>query len=507
MTAVLALPVGRGRTGGPGRALRLSAGRLLRLELRRSAMLWVLPLIAALFWFDCYRTTMATLAPVWSYRAMYLENGRPLLDLAPFVTGAAAWTASRDGRLGTGDQVAATSLPRWAAQLAAWAAGTCWALIAYASCIGALYGMTARQGAVGEPLWWPVLVNAAGVVAFSAVGFAAGALVRSRFTVPLAGMLATFLLLGTQYKITHSAGYGLVSPMNSQGVPGLASGGLIRFAPDLSIVQIVFLVGLAALALGVLGLRPTAGGLPLRATAVAVTLAGLAALGTGLGLAGTAQQLADGNVGIPALHSASEDAPTDATPVCTGSSVPICLDPHYRAELPALAAALDPVLAEVSGLPGAPVRVTQATFPGLNPAASDNVVVAAEAGRPPVLRVTLDLLGWLSPADIVGEIQPQAATRVVVGVVGTTDPAQQAVAAALLTDAGIPLNAPPAAGRSAQHPGTPALSTTLPAPVPGSPESAAVRRFAALSPAARHAWLAADLGALRAGRITLEQLP
>ena len=37
--------------------------------------------------------------------------------------------------------------------------------------------------------------------------------------------------------------------------------------------------------------------------------------------------------------------------------------------------------------------------------------------------------------------------------------------------------------------------------------AAAVTRFAALSPAARHAWLATHLAALRAGHITLAQLP
>ena len=37
--------------------------------------------------------------------------------------------------------------------------------------------------------------------------------------------------------------------------------------------------------------------------------------------------------------------------------------------------------------------------------------------------------------------------------------------------------------------------------------TAAVTRFAALSPAARHAWLATHLAALRAGHITLAQLP
>jgi hypothetical protein len=44
-------------------------------------------------------------------------------------------------------------------------------------------------------------------------------------------------------------------------------------------------------------------------------------------------------------------------------------------------------------------------------------------------------------------------------------------------------------------------------PQPGSPADRAARRFAALSPAARHAWLAGHLAALRSGRVSLAQLP
>ena len=44
-------------------------------------------------------------------------------------------------------------------------------------------------------------------------------------------------------------------------------------------------------------------------------------------------------------------------------------------------------------------------------------------------------------------------------------------------------------------------------PEPGSPAALAARRFAALTPAARHAWLAGHLAALQAGRISLAQLP
>jgi hypothetical protein len=44
-------------------------------------------------------------------------------------------------------------------------------------------------------------------------------------------------------------------------------------------------------------------------------------------------------------------------------------------------------------------------------------------------------------------------------------------------------------------------------PEPGSPADLAGRRFAALSPAAKHAWLAQYLTALRAGRVSPAQLP
>ena len=42
---------------------------------------------------------------------------------------------------------------------------------------------------------------------------------------------------------------------------------------------------------------------------------------------------------------------------------------------------------------------------------------------------------------------------------------------------------------------------------PPGPVTAAAARFAALPAATRHAWLAANLAALKAGRITLARIP
>jgi hypothetical protein len=106
----------------------LTTARLLRIELRRSTMPWILPVIAALFWFDSYRFGAGT-PPYWVLRTFWnMGQGRTFMDFAPFVAGVAAWTGSRDGRRRTADLVAGAVWPRWAAQLAAWAAAAIWAV-------------------------------------------------------------------------------------------------------------------------------------------------------------------------------------------------------------------------------------------------------------------------------------------------------------------------------------------------------------------------------------------
>ncbi len=79
----------------------------------------------------------------------------------------------------------------------------------------------------------------------------------------------------------------------------------------------------------------------------------------------------------------------------------------------------------------------------------------------------------------------------------TPSPAQQAVITALMAAVG---SQTPQSGQEDNSQGQPAGPS--PAKI-----AAAAARFQALSPAARHAWLAANLAALRAGRITLTQVP
>ena len=353
----------------------LGSGRLLRLELRHNAMLWLLPLVGALFWFNGYREIMA-LPPMWNLRAMTLQN-RLLLDLAIPVTSASAWMGSREGRRNMTELVVGTARPRWARQLATWSATTVWAEVGGLGCIAVVYGMTARQAYGGGPLWWPAAVSLAGIPALTAVGFAAGAWFPSRFVTPLVTVAVFFGLgFGTQ-AASGDHSYWQISPLIAGAVdigaaPGV--GTFYRYLPDLSIAQVMFTTGLTAAVLGTLGLSGafgaegiawrhgqlagSGGGWPLR-VAAALAAAGLAAAGTAVALAGTGRLDPHGMIVIPALHDAASDQPVRYTQACSHTTIPVCVNPAYAIFLPSVTAAVGPELSELAGLPGAPARISQ----------------------------------------------------------------------------------------------------------------------------------------------------
>jgi hypothetical protein len=514
MTAAADAPV-RLRTPRATSAVPLSAARLLRVELRRNAMPWILPLIAALFWFDSYRPSTGT-APLYGLRTYWnMGQGHTILDFGPFVAGVAAWMGSRDGRRGLADLVTATARPRWAAQLAAWAATAIWAVAAYLVFVGVMFAWYAHQGVGGTPPWWYVAVGALAVIAFSAVGFAIGAYWPSRFAAPVAAFIVFLaMFLSFQTGFSHYSGWALILPTNSHGsFEGSAqadSGIFYPWLPDLPIARIMFLAGIAVAALGLTGLPARAGGPWLRRAAAVVTLAGAALAGIAVGLASTAREAADGVV-IPALHDAASDAPITYTPACgRAAGIPVCVNPAYRRWLPDVTAALAPVLTEVAGLPGAPERATQvaASYPSGGDGPPQPV---SFGGHPPVLRLQLGLLNTPGPCGFCGgpvattpyeaQIQLRFAHAFVGAGNGPGSPAQQAVQAALLRGARIPF---------AAQPGLIAAAENFPGPGPGpatGPVYAAAGRLAALPAAARHAWLTAHLAALRVGRLTVADLP
>ena len=246
-----------------------------------------------------------------------------------------------------------------------------------------------------------------------------------------------------------------------------------------------------------------------------VAAAGAALAVTAIALTFTAQGTAHGIV-IPALHDAANDQPIPYTPACgQEAGIRVCVQPAYRAWLPDVTPALRPVAAQITGLPGAPARVSQVATPffhvtgrGLPTGVGQ---IATIRGQPPVLYLPLSAFNLpgsfgADQTQFIDEIKLQAVHAIVTTGGPLGDPAQIAVEAALMQHAGIPLAAQP---KQALAPSPWALPSN--GPHPGNDVSAAVaaaaRRFAALPAAARHAWLASHLAALRAGQLTLAQLP
>jgi hypothetical protein len=226
-------------------------------------------------------------------------------------------------------------------------------------------------------------------------------------------------------------------------------------------------------------------------------------------------------IAIPALHDAASDRPLRYTPVCSHTAIPVCLNPAYASYLPVTQAALAPMLDQIAGLPGAPARISQAAAVyRQGPGNSVGIGLAGPpiSGTPPVLHLLLpvQLAGpVLSTSELASQVRSIAGPGIVASISGDgpdASQAQHAVTTALLMAAGvvpshIPAPGVPVAGNNVPPPGAAAGGGRWVALAPGSPAYAAARRFAALPAAARRAWLTQHLTALRAGRISLGQLP
>jgi hypothetical protein len=489
--------------------------RMLRLELRHNAMALMVPVVAVLFWFTTYRRVMA-MPPLWNLRAAGLQM-YAVIDFVTPLTGAAAWMGSRESRRRVADAVLITPRARWARLLATWAATTIWALVAYLGCVAVVYGMTAGQVSGGGPLWWPAAVAAASLPAFTALGFAAGVLAPTRFTAPVAAIAAFFVLALSTELIGHSShSYWQVTPIVAIAWNVGPNGGVATFypyLPDLSVAQVMFIAGVAVTLLGTLAL--VGGSRAVRAAAGGVTAAGLAAAAAAVLLAGTATMDAHGMIRIPALHDAANDQPVRFTPVCSHTAIPVCLNPAYASYLASTAAALEPVLNQIAGLPGAPARILQeaATY-RVDPSEGEAVMPGEGNTNGEAvyhLLLPVQMLGpTLTTAQMASQVKWTDGPNIVANFIGAgpgASQAQNAVAAALTMILGR-VSADPnlQASLNEQAPGGPGLSE-LGGLIRGTPAQPAAERFAALPAQTRRAWLASHLAALRDGQITLAQLP
>jgi hypothetical protein len=501
MTAVVA------RDARPGwRRPSPLVARILRMEIRHSAFVWAIPLLAVLFIYDPFRTA-AGYPGLWTVRASVVLN-KFWPDCVPFAAGFSAWAGSREGRRHVGDLLGTTARPAWTRQLCSLAGTLAWVLAAYLAGTAAVYIKTATVATWGGPPVWPVVVGVVALTAVCALAFTLGALFPGRFMAPIVavGLLVVTLVTFRQAVSGSGGPVGILSPDGA--VPPNDAGVFYPVAPDVSIVQVMFFAGAALGAIGLLGLSPRTGGVGwrgaldaasgggarLRTLATAVFAVGVALAVAGFTLAGTATGSTFAGQKIPLLHDSASDQPHRYTPVCGGSaSFPVCLHPAYQVYLSQAVTSFDLIMPEIAGLPGAPVRAAEVpdqALPAIVAAGTGNGVVA---GTPPVYEFTLDNAIGLEPdaTQLRDGFEQDIAHAVIVGPTGTMvpmqgggdafqpdtgTPAQQAVVNGLLKAIGSqPYPTGPDTGPSAQQ----------------ARITAAAARFAALPAGTRHAWLVA----------------
>jgi hypothetical protein len=511
------------RPGSPARAAASAmppAARLLRIEIKRNAMVWVLPLLAALFLFDPYRTANGY-PPIWTIHVSVVLN-KMLPDFVILTSGMAAWAGSREGRRRVDDLLGTTARPAWARQAAALGGTLFWVLLAFLAGVAVIYVRTATLVTWGGPPVWPIVVGVVALIAVCAVSFTAGALFSGRFTAPIVAVAVTVIMLyAFRQAVNNSGSIFLLSP--DTVVPPDDAGVFYHVAPDVAIAQVLFMGGVALAVFGVLGLSARTGGVGfrgalslvsgsgprLRIVATAFLAVGTAAAVISAGLTAAATQTASG-YDIPGLHWLADDQPVPYIPECTGTGFRVCVHPAYGTYLSDVSGVLSPVAAELAGLPGAPVsaaQIPQSSVPSrvlATGASGFTTGTGTSAKYEFMLGNVINLFGLQS--DNFGELQQDLVNEFAAGTsaaccAGT--PAQQAVETALLTQQAVQAALLKTGGAVPPQQG--------PQGDASAPKQAAItqaaKRFAALPAATRHAWLAAHLTALRAGHVTLAQLP
>jgi hypothetical protein len=519
------------------RAARLRTVRALWLEIKHSAVVWVLPVLAALFYVNAYRKA-AGYPPIWTVRASALDEAN-VIFFSVIAAGIAAWAAARESRRKTGDLLATTARAPWARQATVLAATAFWNVLAYLAGVAVVYVQTALQATWGGPPLWPVAAGAVTVAASCAVGFTIGTLLPGRFTAPVVAVavfVAWFIGVSASNSVnmfsnvSDGKGTAALFVATDGGRPRRVDAGVYyHVPPDVPIAQVMFMGGVLLVMVGLLALLPAAR-VPgvrgasfarrrwLTVAAAAGVACGVAASATAFALAGTARySLATGGWEIPALHDAADDQPVPYTLDCTGSAFTVCIHPAFAPYLGAMDAALRPAAAEIAGLPGAPARADMTT----------DDAPPAVAGTTSVYEYSPEHEGfsgasfWTPPASVRTAEWEQAKQQDFITwfVSGPADqdapgptPAQEAVAIALLAKIGAPVPQYPQFSQPGTQSGgsgtssTEGGSGTQPA-ASAAQITAAATRLELLPSAARRAWLAVNIAALRSGTITLEQIP
>ena len=316
---------------------------MLRIEARRSVALLAVPLLVLATWWLAINDMMLSEVQLWPETSQITITMSFLLG--PAAGGLSAWVATRNQRRGMEEMLSVTARPPFVRELVTWAGTMLWPLLTCMTIAG-FYGFLTFRGATwGRPLPMPLLLGLLYIVAYSAIGYAAGRWVSSRFTAPL---VAVGLFYGS---------WSLLLPFSY--FPGL-------FGPDPNAISYVsvfsepvglwvwrtlWILGLGGAALSAVALKIHRS--PLRWTSfIACTLAALVSAVTLVSIA-SSDKLARAN-------GLFEGKPVSYEPVCEEGWITVCVHPAYQGLLPEIAGDINKVAEPLKGVPGVPSRMVQA---------------------------------------------------------------------------------------------------------------------------------------------------
>ncbi|SCF20781.1 hypothetical protein GA0074695_4342 [Micromonospora viridifaciens] len=302
--------------------------RPLRVELARgTAPAAALAIAGGTVWMLCVHTD--AWAGRWAGLAGYFRVC--LLILCALMVAAGTWQAGRERRRGMGELLASTPRPAWQPLLVSWLSV---ALAGTAGAIAVLGGAAVLVGAratyPGRDWWWVLLVGLLALGAAAAFGVLVGRLIPFRTVAPIAGV-ATYVGLGAATYVDANRATWLSPARDNLRAELLIPG-------ELHLAQAAWLLALTATLLVLAArLRWTA------VVAVALTAAAAVPIVTG-----------------PPIGRLPAD-PRAIEPVCTTDGPPVCVARVNAFLLDDVAAAAQPLLARMAGIPGAPTRAADST--------------------------------------------------------------------------------------------------------------------------------------------------
>lgn len=309
---------------------------LLRIEFRRSAGLLAFPLMLAVA-FAMGRAYAPMGFYVWMDTSVAIRSS--VFLIGPLMGGLSAWVAVRNKRRGIQEMLSITPRPPIARDLITWAGTALWGVAAYLLFAAILLTFTYPNATWGVPLPGYILVGLFATVAASALGFVAGYYLQSRFTAPGVAV-SIFLAQGIASDSQH---YSLLSPTPSP-VLDLT---VFSEVPQVTLPQTLFLMGLTGTALMLVVLKRRRDGFLSWFTLV--FFCGILAAGTLSSVEASPRIYGYGGSGISVPYE----------PVCKEGRITVCIHPAYEVFLSETTAKANELAEPLAGLPGFPSHALQ----------------------------------------------------------------------------------------------------------------------------------------------------